>query len=212
MVKAIDNVLKRADYGTTLADEFPKFTWNNYFMNAGTYDIQVTNVYTNLATLTPSFTGPEWQLFRSQLEGDRRNWQGGNAGVLVDRVGQSESYPLDGPAYGIPSAVHNLGAAYIEFFPTTLPLTRTVDLNITLRVYNAASASAPKVSIIPIADFATPPGNDFVSPAFVLEGTEWIYRYTRTIQNFRQLNRVVMIISNVGDLHPFSYHAEVTYR
>lgn len=181
-------------------------------MNSGTYDLQVTNVYTNVETLRPVFTGPQWQLFRSHLVGDRRNWQAGKAGVFVDQVGQFESYPIDGPAPGRPSAVDNLGSAYIEFFPTTLLQGRSADLNITLRVYNAASAPAPKVSIIPITDFAAHPGNDFVSPVFVLEGTEWIYRYTRTIPNFHQLNRVTVIISNMGDLHSFSYRAEVAYR
>jgi hypothetical protein len=59
MVNSIDQVLRRSEYSTTLATEFPKFTWNNYFMITGTYDIQVTGVYANLATLPPTFTGPD---------------------------------------------------------------------------------------------------------------------------------------------------------
>jgi hypothetical protein len=115
-------------------------------MITGTYDIQVTNVYTNPATLTPSFTGPEWQLFRSHLRDTRKEWQGDNAGVFVDRVGQFESYPIDGPVLGKPSLVESLGAAYIEFFPTTLPLTRTADLTITFWLRVPAGCAPPKLA------------------------------------------------------------------
>jgi hypothetical protein len=39
MVNSIDQVLRRSEYSTNLATEFPKFTWNNYFMITGTYNI-----------------------------------------------------------------------------------------------------------------------------------------------------------------------------
>jgi hypothetical protein len=84
MTVAIDSVL--GGYGNkSWATEFPNFAWNNYFMINGTYDIQVTNVYTNLATLPPPFTGLEWQLFRSWLREDRDKWQAGNAGSSSTR-------------------------------------------------------------------------------------------------------------------------------
>jgi len=216
MTTAIEQVL-RNQYGTNLPNEFPRFTWHNYFMNSGTYDIQVTGVYTNPTTLPPAFTGPQWQLFRSHLLGDRKNWQAGNAGVLVDRVGQTESYPIEGPAPGKPFLVENLGAAYIEFFPTTLPLNRAADLTITLSLNVYTGGSEPRVSILPIPNFsATPhPPNNFVTPVIIPESTYLIYRYTRTVNNFHQLNRVAVIVSSAGSVstaHPFSYRAEVILR
>jgi len=77
-------------------------------MNSGTYDIQVTGVYTNPTTLPPAFTGPQWQLFRSHLRDERRDWQAGKAGVFVELV---RAYPYTAPV----TTTQQLGARYIEF-------------------------------------------------------------------------------------------------
>jgi len=205
MVKALDQVLKRPDYGTTLADEFPKFTWNNYFMITGTYSAVLPGrVYTNLADpMGRDVFGRdnwhdnwnEWQLFRFWLNDERRDYQNDNAGVLVDRVGQSESYPIDGPLPGKPSVVDSLGAAYVEFFPTSLPQGRVADLTVVVSLKVYTGGANPKVSIIPITNFGSTSPNNFVVPVIVPEGTYLVYKYTQTVQNFHQLNRVAVIIS-----------------
>ena len=226
MLTAIDQTLQRSEYGTTLANEFPKFTWNNYFMITGTYDTVLPGrVYadlydpfnTNRQMVGFHDNAPEWQVFRNRLVGGRENYQVENAGVLVDRVGQIESYPIDGPAPGKPFFVESLGSAYVEFFPTTLPLTRTADLTITVSLKVYSGGTSPKVSIIPISNFsATPhPANNFATPVITPEGTYLVYKYAQTVQNFRQLNHVAVIISNPSNVStaiPFSYRAEVTFR
>jgi hypothetical protein len=113
--------------------------------------------------------------------------------------------------------VENWGSAYIEFFPTTLPLNRAADLTITVALKIYSGGSNPKVSVLPISNFsATPhPANNFVTPVITPEGTYLVYKYTQTIQNFHQLNRVAVIISNpstVSTAISISYRADVTFR
>jgi hypothetical protein len=227
MVNSIDQVLRRSEYNTTLATEFPKFTWNNYFMITGTYDIQVTGVYTNLATLPPTFTGPEWQLFRSWLQYPRNDWNGSdprsngiaNAGVaIIDQVVQ---FPVIGPPVDKPNEIDSLGAAYIEFYPTNLPSGITADLNVTITIPSGALLPAtdrPKVSVIAISNFgATPnPPNDFVQPTTQVGSLNLFYN--RQVVNFKTsgtVNRVVVIISNIsptlGNV-PYMYSANIVIR
>ena len=99
IVNSIDQVLRRSEYSTTLATEFPKFTWNNYFMITGTYDTVLPGrVYGDLYDPQPNNyhdNAPEWQVFRNRLVYPRGDWSGSdprsngfaNAGVLIDRVG-----------------------------------------------------------------------------------------------------------------------------
>jgi hypothetical protein len=215
MLTAIEQVLQN-QYATNLTNEFPKFTWHNYFMNAGTYDIQVTNVYTNLETLQPAFTGPQWQLFRSHLREGRDNWQVGNAGVaIIDQVVQ---FPVNGPPTGKPDAIASLGAAYLEFYPTNLSPGITADLNIAITIPSGAMLpieDRPRVSVMAIASFgATPhPSNDFIQPTTHVGSLD--LRYNRLVTNFKSLDRVVVIISNisptVGNV-PYRYSANIVIR
>jgi hypothetical protein len=181
-------------------------------MITGTYDIQVTNVYTDLAKFPSTFTGPEWKLFRERLTGDRRNYQGSNAGVQVEQVGRSNSYPLDGPTRGNPSVIENLGVAYVEFYTSTLnlPPGAVADLHLTIVIRKKLGQPDPKVSMVPISSFsATPlPNNNFINPT--IGGINLLYDVTQV--NFNRLDRVVLIISNYGAPVDFSYYAEVTIR
>jgi len=165
-------------------------------MTNGTYDIQVTNVYTDLVTLQPVFTGPEWQLFRSHLKDERKDWQTGNAGVLTARIDQ---YPRSGPLPNYSASVGNLGAGYAEFLPrnnnqpiapgTVLSVTVTVELPETIARANA------RVSVLPIINFLGPvlPNNNFLTPR-----SAGITRsnYSFRIANFDQCNRVT-IMTNI---------------
>jgi len=196
MTAAIDWAIKQHNASSSLADEFPKFTWNNYFMITGTYDIQVTNVYTNLATLPPTFTGPEWKLFRSHLKDERKDWQAGNAGALTAGIDQ---YPRNGPLPNYNTWVENLGAGYVEFFPrnynqpiaprTVLSVTITVGLPETMARANA------RVSVLPIINLLGPvlPNNNFLTPR---SSGVTSSNYSFRIANFDQCNRVT-IMANI---------------
>jgi uncharacterized repeat protein (TIGR01451 family) len=217
IIEAIDTVIGEYNGTTNLANEFPKFTWNNYFMITGTYGIQVTNVYTDLVTLPPSFTGPEWKLFRNFAQEDRKKWQDGNAGVNpVARVFQ---FPVDVSPGTTTAIVDHWGAGYLEFFPSRLNLQtgQTADLNLTIVVGNGnviPQADRPRVSIMPITAWGgntLPPPNDFVQP--VLSGGALIYN--RNIPNFNTYNRVAVIINNISqhlDGIPYGYSANVVIR
>jgi hypothetical protein len=217
MLATINQVL--AGYGNkSIATEFPEFAWNNYFLNAGTYD---RNVATYKVIDNP--TGPlsqekEWQLFRHWLtDNDRKTQSDTTTGVFVEFVGKNSTYPIDGPIANNPYLVEPMGAVYTEFFTTTLPASRAADLTITFSLRAPAGSATPKVSVLPVANFAaTPhPGNNFVQPTIQWQGTYTLYTYVQTIQNFHNLNRVAVIISNVDTTNnqiSFSYHAEVALR
>jgi hypothetical protein len=219
MIEAIDWAIKQYNAGSGLTEEFPKFTWNNYFMITGTYDINVTYVYTDSATLPPTFTGPEWKLFRSHLERERKDYQGGNAGVAI--IDQVVNFPVIGPPVNKPNAVESLGAAYIEFYPTNVPTGITADLNVTITIPSGAMlpvADRPKVSIIAFSNFGATlhPPNDFVQPTTQAGSLDLIY--TRQVINFKTSsisNRVVVIISNIsptlGNV-PYRYSATIVTR
>ena len=154
MTGAINSVLGGYGY-KSWATEFPNFTWNNYFMINGTYDTQITNAYTDLATLPPPFTGPEWQLFRSWLTTGRENYQAGNAGVaLVDQANFQlpNNLSVDGPPSGKPDTVDHLGAVYIEFYSNNLNLQagQTADLNLSIWLPNPESADTYCQRVSPI--------------------------------------------------------------
>jgi hypothetical protein len=194
MLTALEQVLQ-SQYATTLTNEFPKFTWHNYFMNSGTYDIQVTNVYTDTTTLPPAFTGPQWQLFRSHLFGNRGNWQAGNAGV---RVVEAKAYP-----YTIPvTTTEQLGVHYIEFLardnnPT--PPNASAILTVTLttsRPVSTASRDA-RVSVLPIIDFINgpKPPNLFIAPQ---PESAFSSRYSFRVHNFGPCGRVTLIVNDVS--------------
>jgi hypothetical protein len=211
VLTAIDQVL-RNQYAANLPNEFPKFTWHNYFMNAGTYDIQVTNVYTNLETLQPVFTGPQWQLFRSYLREGRDNWQAGKAGVLVDRV---NIFPVSSITSTYSTRVENLGAAYVEFLPNAsigVNDVLSVTLTINLPLFDATRVA--RVSVLPIGNFASVPhpGNVFLTPRAAPPPAPLTSRYTFQVANFRQCNRVTLIANAVTitkDVFDYSYLAEV---
>jgi hypothetical protein len=200
ITNAIDWAIKQYNVNSGLTEEFPKFTWNNYFMITGTYDINVTNVYTDSATLPPTFTGPEWKLFRSFLHDGREIWQAGNSGVLAKRV---DAYPVDGSTQVNPQ-IGRFGAAYIEFYPPGGP---AAQLNLTLTITKQWGKANPKVSVIPIANFQTHPPNNFINP---VADTGLSLGYVYTYNNFNALDRLLVIISNVdGDIN-FSYSANIT--
>jgi hypothetical protein len=215
MLTAIDQTL-RNQYNTTIANAFPNFTWHNYFMNNGTYDLQVTNVYTNTnpTTLPPAFTGPQWQLFRSHLREGRDNWQAGHAGVWVDRV---NIFPANSNSITstYSSRVENLGAAFIEFVPNpSLSATAVLSVTFTVHLPLLDTTRLARVSVLPISNFAAVPhpGNVFLTPRAAPPPTPLTSHYTFRVANFRQCDRVTLIanaITTTADLFDYRYLAEV---
>jgi len=212
MLTAIDQVLQN-QYATNLANEFPKFTWHNYFLNNGTYDVQATNVYTNLATLTPSFTGPEWQLFRSHLQHPRNDWDGrdprsngiANAGVRADPV---TVYPRSGPSVDYSPVAGPLGAAHVEFLrPSAISTNAALSVTLSIFLPRADPAGFIRTSVLPITNFGTlpHPGNQFLPPVPVSGEFTPIYRQTFRVAKFDQCNRVAVIVNNVHRLDTFRY-------
>jgi len=177
-------------------------------MNSGTYDIQVTGVYTNPTTLPPAFTGPQWQLFRSHLRDERRDWQAGKAGVFVELV---RAYPYTAPV----TTTQQLGARYIEFLardnnlnPPDARAVLTVTLT-TGRPVATASRDA-RVSVLPITDFINgpKPPNLFIAPQ---PQSAFSSRYSFRVHNFGQCGRVTLIVNDVSPDFTFmhSVSAEV---
>jgi hypothetical protein len=217
MLTALEQVLQ-SQYATTLTNEFPKFTWHNYFMNSGTYDIQVTNVYTDTTTLPPAFTGPQWQLFREGLFYPRNDWNGvdprsngiPNAGVFVDRPVQ---YPWIGPSSRYSRWISSLGAGYFEFLGGAMvapgsTLLVTLENNLSPEQSNLYS----RVSVLPIRDFLdqVKPQNQFLTPTMGSQGPS-SSRYTFRVANFDRCGRVTVIVNNVGTANQYLYrvNAEV---
>lgn len=205
MIKAIDIVVRGCNGTTNLANEFPKFTWNNYFMITGTYDIQVTNVYTNLVTLQPTFTGPEWQLFRSHLQRERKDWQAGNAGVRADPV---TGYPRSGPSVDYSPVAGPLGAAHVEFLrPTSISANAALSVTLSIFLPRADPDAFIRTSALPITNFGTlpHPGNQFLPPVPVSGELTPTYRQTFRVAKFDQCNRVAVIVNNINRYNPFQY-------
>jgi hypothetical protein len=219
MVTAIDQVLQN-QYATNLANEFPKFTWNNYFMNDGTYNTVLPRVYKNLADpLGPDSQHDnwhEWELIRSWLAYPRKDWSGNdpnnvppsngipNAGVLVDSPTQ---YPWTGPSPSYSSWVYSLGAGYFEFLggaPIAPGSTLLVTLESNLSPDQANQNS--RVSVLPILDFLTgpKPQNQFLTPSIGSQGPS-SSRYYFRVANFDQCSRVTVIANNVGTTNQFLY-------
>jgi hypothetical protein len=207
MTVAIDNVL--GGYGNkSLATEFPKFTWNNYFMITGTYDINVTGVYTDVATLPPAFTGLEWQLFRSFLQQGRDNWQGENAGVRTVRV-DNLTNRVSGPPSDYASIVGPLGAAYLEFVrPAASGANTTLSVNLDVYLPYANTSDYIRVSALPIRGFNVlpHPNNQFL-PSISVNYPREANRYTFRVANFHQCdNRTTLIVNNLFRLASLEYN------
>ncbi len=211
MLTAINQVL--GGYGgKSLATEFPKFTWHNYFMNSGTYDIQVTGVYTNPATLPPAFTGPQWQLFRSHLREGRDNWQAGNAGVRTARE-ENLTNRVVGPPSNYSPIVEPRGVGYVEFLRPAAIGTNTT-LSVTLDVYlpYVNASDDIRVSALPIQNFnALPHPNNQFLPSIRVNTGRVTYRHTFRVANFHQCDRTTLIINNLrrSDSFEYKYTAEL---
>jgi len=198
MASAIDQVLQN-QYATNLANEFPKFTWNNYFMITGTYNATLPpRVYTNLNDpLGPNNfhdNWAEWQLFRFWLQQDRKRYQDGFAGVFVD---SALGYPWN--SFG--SSVERLGVRYVEFVPRDVngqKLSARAVLTVTLTTnWNTSTASRDaRISVLPIRNFTDTvhPANVFVQPQSTGSGTGYRFR----VHNFGQCDRVALIVNDVG--------------
>jgi hypothetical protein len=213
MVNAIDQVLRRPEYGTTLPDAIPNFAWNNYFLNDGTYTRDV-DAYKYFIDYNPAhrFQGKEWQLFRSWLTGGRENWQAGNAGVLTD---PRRTYPALGPSANYSFAVSPAGTAYVEFMrPAAIGANTT--LSVTLGVYlpYANVSDYIRVSALPIPiqgfNVLPHPNNQFLPSTYLSPGRV-TYRYAFRVANFHQCDRTTLIINNLrrSDSFEYAYTAEL---
>lgn len=209
MVSAIDQVLQN-QYTTNLANEFPKFTWNNYFLNDGTYT-RSDSVYPDISNPSGApTTETEWQLFRSKLFYPRSDWSGSdprssgipNAAGLVDQV---KNYPASSQTSPFAPQVGNLGAAYVEFLPNS-SIGATDILSVTFGIYLAppSAAQVARVSVLPVTNFVNSPhpSNVFLNP--LLAQPSGTSSYTFQIVNFKQCDRVALIANNV--LPPFVYN------
>jgi len=208
---AIDEVIPQYKANSSLASEFPQFTWNNYFMITGTYDIQVTNVYTDLAKFPATFTGPEWKLFRERLRDGRERWQSGNAGVLVERI---NIFPANSITSTFNTRVENLGAAFIEFVPnTTVGANDVLSVTLTVNLPLFESTRVARVSVLPITNFTnTSPGNLFLSPRAAPPPLGLASTYTFQVANFKHCDRVALIanaVTTTKDAFDYSYIARV---
>ncbi|MGB8646559.1 MAG: hypothetical protein WCF84_15070 [Anaerolineae bacterium] len=207
IVAAINNVLQTYN-GKNLQSEFPRFAWNNYFLNAGTYDYVPTDggvqqrVYLNVndpTTLTPN-PWPLWQIFRSKLLGPRLSHPNNTAGVIT---GVASSYPASGPEDYYPG-VEPLGAGYIEFSPPAnavagTRLDVTVYSNIEPNLGNTA-VQAHAFSVLNGRFAALPhPLGTLLAPAPSQQWTPtYLTQYTFHVDNFDQCDRVTLILSNVN--------------
>jgi len=212
MLDAIDQVLRRREYGTTLADAFPNFTWNNYFLNRGTYDQRLNNIYPDVEN--PG-GGPvsmaEWELFRSWLRGDRGNHQNGNAGVRTDR---RDTYPVMEPSPNYSPVVGPLSAGYVEFMrPNAIGTNTTLSVTLDIHLPTSDPDGFIRASVLPIGNFINlpHPANHFlVSTPLPLALTP-TYRHTVRIANFHQCDRVTLSINNIHrlDFLRYEYTAEL---
>lgn len=204
-IAAIDQVLQ-SQYSTTLASEFPKFTWNNYFLNDGTYvNISPTGVYTDVTYSTTLVSMPDWQLFRSHLRDGRENYLAGNAGVFTDpRI----TYPGSGPSAGYSRFTGSLGVGYLEFMrPSTITANAALSVTLTLYLPDTNPEAYIRTSILPIANFSSVPhpGNQMLTPVFVNNMPTPTYRQTFRVAKFDQCNRVAVIVNNINRYNPFQY-------
>ncbi|MBI5649414.1 MAG: hypothetical protein HZC40_03040 [Chloroflexi bacterium] len=206
---AIDEVMPQYNVTSNLANEFPRFTWNNYFMITYTYDIQVTNVYTDLAKFPATFTGPEWKLFRERLTYPRNDWEGtnppsngiANAAVFTQRV---IGYPWN--SFG--TSAEKLGAAYIEFIPRD-NANQKLNARTVLTVTLATNWSTPiasrdaRISVVPMTNFLDlpPRPNTFISTRSVGSGAGYLAR----VHNFGVCDRVTLIVNNVSRTYNLVY-------
>ena len=202
MLAAMEEVLTQ-NYNTNLRDVFPEFARLNYFMNQGTYDAVLPIVYPdvqNLGSLQNNWA--LWRIFREKLlpiNSARNNSPQDTAAVVVEGPvlpPSMNSFPIEGEA----SSVDHLGTTYIEIQTSNLnlPPGGSADLELTLTLPGQgvlAVVDRPRVSVIPIANFAAVPhpGNQFIIPQ--VDGND--LKYTATIQDFQQNDRVVAIVSNV---------------
>ncbi len=215
MITAIDQVLQRAAYTTSLRNEFPKFAWETYFLNGDSFAQQVLAYTSEWDTTGTPIARPEWRLFRVKLN-------------LADTVAASfvigeNRFPDDevvGPPMNAPHQIDHLGTIYVEFYPNNLnlPPNTGADLNLTITIRNGSvldEADRPKVRVIPVPDFIVTPHlfGASVEPSVVVPDLV----YLSSVQDFDRFDRVVMIISNIGlgsglDGMTYSYHATITRR
>lgn len=203
MLAAIEDVLIQ-NYNTSIRAVFPEFARLNYFMNQGTYDFVPPNgVYPRVQELGGLQNNwPQWRIFREKLlppNSARNNSPQDTAAVVVEGPvipPSINSFPIEGEA----SSVDHLGTTYIEIRTSNLnlPPGDSADLELTITLPGQAALAIvdrPRVSVIPIANFAAHPhpGNQFLNPQ--VDGND--LKYTTTIQDFQQNNRVVVMVSNV---------------
>lgn len=204
VVVAIDDILQRPIYSTTLTTEFPKFTWQNYFLNGDAYTRTVTaykDVQNPADTPTPQ---AEWKLFRSWLAPERRDYQ--VSASLVDPV---KTYPFIGPSGSYNPRIENLGVGFIEFLPSQ-QMSAGSTLSVTLRVgvsLGDANRSA-QISVLPILNFTTGPHphNIFLTPQ---AGDYLTSYYSFKVKNFEGCNRVALIINGMAEFM-YGYSADVS--
>lgn len=122
MLAAMEEVLTQ-NYNTNLRDVFPEFARLNYFMNQGTYDTVVPQVYPNVQDLgSLQNNWALWQIFRDKLlppNSARNNSPQDTAAVVVEGhvlPPSINSFPIEGEA----SSVDHLGATYIEIWHSHL--------------------------------------------------------------------------------------------
>ena len=199
MIAAIDQVLQE-QYATSLRNEFPKFTWNNYFLNDGTYTRAVNLYFDVFNPVGNPRAAPEWELFRSWLVDPRNNYQQEHAGVLTK---PENSYPASGPQ-NYPSGVDALGSGYIEFLSPANVAAGT-QLNVTLytNLEPNLGDTAVQAYVIPIlpTHFTTLPHPDGTllapQPSQKWIGT-YLTQYTFHIENFDRCGRITLILNNVN--------------
>jgi hypothetical protein len=198
MLAAIEEVLTQ-NYNTNLRDVFPEFARLNYFMNQGTYDTVIPQVYPNVQDLgSLQNNWALWRIFREKLRQGRENFAAGNAGVEIARTIDQEWNLF--PAAGQATNVDHLGVAYLEFRTTqlNLPAGTAADLQLTITVPDRGGLlplHRPRVSVMAIQGFAAVPhpANTFLDP--IVNGVD--LEYTTTIQNFQQYDRVAVLVSNI---------------
>lgn len=173
--------------------------------------IAPSGVYTDVTDAPTPVFWPDWRVFRSHLNRERKDYLGSNAAVLTDpRI----IYPASGPSVNYSSVVSSTAAAYVEFLrPTTIGANTT--LSVTMNVYlNYANAGDYiRISALPIQNFNTlpHPNNQFVPSIYVTDPGRVTYRSVFRVVNFDQCNRTTVIINNLfrPSFFEYAYTAEL---
>lgn len=213
IAQALNDILNTYN-GRSLESEFPRFSWNNYFLKAGTYEYpnqQAQWIYRDVNNLGSLVQWREWQLFRDKLRAPRNaNWDNIPA-VVTDPV---NDYPFSSTNGEYSYYVQKMGAGYIEFSPDNLPAGMVASLEVTIRTdlpINTANRVV-RISALPIQNFGdmNQPDNEFLVSH--PEGSD-ITRYSFRIANFQQCDRATMILNNIettSTVIEFDYNYEAT--